>query len=63
MVIRDHESQKDTQRQNVEKTKRVMKDRQSRKDIQHQCKKFEDTKRSNQRPSITEGQTTQEPIV
>ena len=41
-----------------------MKDRQSRKDIQHKCKKFEDTKRSNQRPSsITKGQTPQEPIV
>jgi hypothetical protein len=39
----------------------VIKDRQSQKDTQHKGQKFEGTKRVNQRPSITEGQTIQEP--
>jgi hypothetical protein len=39
----------------------VIKDRQSQKDRQHKGQQFEDTKRDNQRPSITEGQTTQGP--
>jgi hypothetical protein len=37
----------------------VIKDRQSQKDRQHKGQNCEDTKRDNQRPSITEGQTTQ----
>jgi hypothetical protein len=45
----------------LKKPKEVIKDRQSQKDRQHKGQKFEDTKRDNQRPSITEGQTTQEP--
>jgi hypothetical protein len=47
----------------LKKPKGVMKDRQSRKDKQHKSKKFEETKMCNQRPTITEGQTTQGPKV
>jgi hypothetical protein len=47
----------------VKITKEIIKDRQSQKDRQHKGQKFEETKRDNQRPSITEGQTTQEPKV
>jgi hypothetical protein len=43
--------------------KEVTRDRQSQKDGQNKGQKFEDTKRDNQRPSITEGQTTQVPKV
>jgi hypothetical protein len=41
----------------------IIKDCQSEKDRQHKGQKFEDTKRDNQRPSFTEGQTTQGPKV
>jgi hypothetical protein len=37
--------------------KEIIKDRQSQKDRQHKGQMFEDTKRDNQRPSFTEGQT------
>ena len=43
--------------------KQVIRDCQSQKDRQHKSQKFEETKRGNQRPSITEGWTTQEPKV
>jgi hypothetical protein len=43
----------------LKKPKEVIKDRQSQKDRQHKGQQFEDTKRDNQIPSITEGQTTQ----
>jgi hypothetical protein len=45
----------------LKKPKGVIKDRQTQKDRQHKGQKFEDTKSGNQRSSITEGQTTQEP--
>ena len=45
----------------MKKPKGVIKDRQTQKDRQHKGQKFEDTKSGNQRSSITEGQTTQEP--
>jgi hypothetical protein len=43
----------------LKKPKEVIKDRQSQKNRQHKGQKFEETERGNQRPTITEGQTTQ----
>ena len=43
------------------KPEEVIKDGQSQKDRQHKGHKLEDTKRGNQRPSITEGQTISGP--
>jgi hypothetical protein len=42
----------------LKKTKEVIKDRQSQQDRQYKGQKIEKTKRANQRPLITEGQTT-----
>ena len=43
--------------------KGVIRDRQLQRDRQHKGQKFEDTTRANQRPLITEGQTTQGPTL
>jgi len=42
----------------LKKPKEVIKDRQLQKNRQRKGQKFEETERGNQRPSITEGQTT-----
>ena len=63
MEIKDFQYQKDRQHksQNLKKPKVVIKDRPSQKNTQHKGQKFEGTKTVNQRSSIKEGQTTQEP--
>ena len=55
----NHSRRDNTTAKGLKKPKEVIKDRQSQKDRQHHSQKFEETKRGNQRPSITEGQTTQ----
>jgi hypothetical protein len=60
-VIRDvnHRRTDNTWATCLKKPKGVIKDRQSQAERKHKSQQFEETKRGNQRPSITEGQTTQ----